>query len=377
MKPIRYFALAAVVGTGALVGSAVRGEEGGYDPSRSRLIVVPEGPESGTPVDAYDDLGDFVATWDVRLATGVGTPKQVLQYGRLTVTRRDGWLNLVMTMQQPRTGEDGRIEDQHWIQEAWIFHEGRCEGHVMNGGLTVDPTNVAPSSGMLDPLFLGLGVVFHGGYGEGDPTRLVFHSESEAKLREWCAPDVVEPGRSAEGLVTSSRERAQGREIPGGGNVRHFTRTAILGGEGRKRALSESGLRLHSGNEVHELLLSSSRVLRWADKLPAEIEGREFSRVPLDFASVEGARETFERGGSESGTAERLETEYRLTLLNVRNATAADRVTMKDWEDAVVGIEFGPFRGQYQDVRTSTPEGGTAVAWRVEPTSQRWVQGTP
>lgn len=377
MRSLRFLVL---VGGAVLCGPGsfpALGDEGGYDPSRSRMILVPEGPESIPATDAYDDLGDFVATWDVRSATGVGTPGQVLQYGRLTVARRDGWLSLVQTMQQPMTGEDGRIEDQHWIQEAWIFHEGRCEGHVTNGGLTVDPTRVAPSAGILDPLFHGLGVVFYGGSGANAPTRLVFHPESEGKLREWCDPDVAEAGRSTGGMVCSVRERTSGREIPGGGSVVHFTRTGLVGSEGRKRSLVESGWRFRTGGEVSELLLSSVRVLRWADKLPAELEGREYSPVSLDFDSADQAREVFERGGSDAGAAGRLTTEYRLTLLNVRSATPADRVSMRDWEEAVSGIEFGEFRGRYQDVRAVAADGGTAVAWRVDPVSQRWVQGAP
>ncbi len=378
MRNLARWAAGAVVGLSAAGVVLALDNPESFDPARSRMVVVPDGEVSAAATDPYDDLGDFVATWDVRSASDVGTSRQRLQYGRLQIARRDGWMSFALTMQQPMAGEDGRIEDQHWIQEAWIFHEGRCEGHVMNGGLTVDPLGVAPSQEIIAPLLHALGTTMYMGYGPGDPTRLVTYPESEMLLRQGFLPDRVDASRSADGMEVREREGATGRELDGGGVLVGYVREGFASPGSRRRESLETGLRLLGGaGEAVEVPSCRSRVLRWAGKLPAELEGLLFTRPDLESADRESVRRELEARRTAMADGTGVSEEFSMSLLNVRNATAADRVTMKDWEDAVVGIEFGPFRGQYQDVRTSTPEGGTAVAWRVEPTSQRWVQGTP
>lgn len=352
-------------------GSTARGEQPEeYSPERSRLIVIEDGSPSNT--DPYDDLGDFVATYEVRLMDDLNTPSQHMQVGRVQVSRRGEWVCVTDSLQQPVAGADGRTEAP-WLQSAWIFNDSRCEGFFLNSQMTVDPNGLfSPEGHLLRPLRLGLGwaIEFDS---NSQRWQLLDHGAAESHFAQGKSSPVAIASRG--GLPTEKVEGATPKPVTDWADCTKFTVRSFAGTDRRATAGTESGMKyLLDDGTAFEVTLNSISVPRWTGKLPAEIISVGYHPVDISGASrAEGVARLAEANSPASLEA-RKRTECVMTLLNVRTATPQDRIAMSDWESVTDSIAFNDPSSAAQSVRTRSEQDDVTIHWSVNPISQRWEQ---
>lgn len=344
---------------------------GEFTPERSRMVVVPV--DEPAAEDAYDDLGDFVATYDLKLADKLGTSEQYFHYGRLQVSRRGSWVCFTDSVQQPMAAGDGRI-DAPWLTNAWIFNDGVCEGHFENGGMTVDPNALfSPAAHVVDPIHMALGWVVW--YDESaERYKIARSGEADSLLRARMTQDVQEPARG--GMPSVSCESMERQPVSDWGEAAQFRRIVRPDGNPRSTAAVMLGIRVRANDgAVIEVPVSTREVSRWSGKLPGEISIVRYSPpVWADAASPAEARQRIEAAADTANLDARRTAEISLTLLNVRSATEQDRISMADWESATSSLCFNDPTGEPQDVRSRDASDQVAVLWRVNPVSLRWEQ---
>ncbi len=365
-------ALRVLISFGALFAvnppAATGDSPGEFSPERSRLIAVDEGEPS--VVDPYDDLGDFVATYEVRLIDDLNSPSQHLQVGRVEIARRGDWVCISDAVQQPIAAADGRI-DAPWLQSAWIFHDGVCEGYFLNSQMTVDPNGLFPPEGhLIRPMRLGLGwaVSFDSDSGRW---KLLGNEEAAAHFSQGRTPPVTLASRG--GVPMEYSERAAREQVTEWASCTKYTAWQKVGAEARALAAIESGLKFSlAGGGESEVLLNSTTVKRWTGKLPSEIVSVSYRPPEIAGLGRAEGEALLSDGNSPSSLEGRKRSECVMTLLNVRTATAADRIAIADWEAATDSLAFVDPSSATQEVRTRSEDDQVMVHWRVNPVSQRW-----
>jgi hypothetical protein len=360
---------AAVAACCLTMGRSIADET--YDPTVSRLAVMSD-ENAAVCAESYDDLGDFVVTYEMRVIDEVDTPGQYFQYGRFQIARRGDWVSSTLSLQQPMQADDGRMEAPS-IEQTWIFHDGECEGFIENSGLTVDPNGrVGPDRAVVLPLYLGLGMVatFDAATQE---YKLLTGTEAQTLLRSGQTDDVIEA--SEQELLVKSREFATVTPRGSWGGVSSYSREGKALDNDRKLSYSEAGFRFRlADGSTTDVPTNICRVNRWVGKLPADIVVQYFDRPVMDFESIEIARAGLEGAAEPEHLFGRREKEVVLSLLNLRTATIEDTVSMADWAPKVTMIRFNDHSNPAQDVRTLDSDTGTfSDVWKVDPVSQRWM----